>query len=210
MGEGRPPRAAILAGGLATRMGGEQKALVEVDGRSILDRQLDALAERFAPGSVAAVLAAGAGADQAAPFAARGLVLLHDEAAGHGPLAGLAAALTWADGALLFVLACDMPSIVPAAIDLVLARAVALGADVALPIAGGRAQPLFACYSARMAAVVAGELAAGRRRASALPDAARSAGLVVVVIDERELVAVDPDLRSLVNVNSPSDAPSRR
>ena len=205
--EHRAPRAAILAGGLAVRMGGRQKALLEVGGRAILDRQLDALAPIFPPGSIAVVLAAAADDAEAAPFAGRGLVVLRDREAGQGPLAGLAAALAWADGALLFALACDMPSVETRAVELVVARARASGADVALPVAGGRAQPLFACYSARAASIVDGALAAGRRRAGALPDAARAAGLVVTVIDEAELAAVDPDLRSIVNVNSPSDAP---
>ncbi|HTE54404.1 MAG TPA: molybdenum cofactor guanylyltransferase [Kofleriaceae bacterium] len=200
------PRAAILAGGLATRMHGRNKALIEVDGRAILDRQLDALGARFAPGAVVAVVAAGAGDDAAAPFAARGLAVVRDREGGQGPLAGLAAALAWADGALLFALACDMPSVDPRVIALILDRACAAHADLALPVADGRAQPLCACYSARCAPLIERQLAAGQRRASALPDAARAAGLIVEVIEAEELRTVDPDLRSFVNVNSPSDA----
>jgi molybdenum cofactor guanylyltransferase len=198
-------RAAILAGGQARRMGGANKALLEVGGRAIVDRQLDALRPLFAAGQLAAVIAAEAGPDAAEPFAARGLEVLRDRESGQGPLAGLAAALDWAGGALLFALACDMPYVSYAVVDAIVRRALATAADIALPFAGGRPQPLLACYSPRCAPLVARELA-GRRRLGALPDAARAAGLVVDVIDEQEIRNLDPDLRSLANLNRPSDA----
>jgi molybdenum cofactor guanylyltransferase len=196
-------RAAILAGGLATRMGGRNKAFIEVDGRAILDRQLDALRPLFASGALAAVLAADATASDAAPFAARGLELLRDRASGQGPMAGLAAALAWAGDSHLFALACDMPSVEPRVVELVLAAAPA--ADIAVPVAGGRRQPLFACYSPRCAALVDDQLRDDARALSALPDAARARGLAVVEIDEQKIRTVDPDLRSFVNVNRASD-----
>jgi molybdopterin-guanine dinucleotide biosynthesis protein A len=198
-------RAAILAGGQATRMGGRNKALIEVDGRAILDRQLDVLARLFAAGDVAVVIAAGDGPDGEAPYAARGLVVLRDRVSSQGPLAGLAAALSWADGAPLFALACDMPHVDVRVVELILARTVATGADIALPVAGGKFQPLIACYSTRCRALVDRELAAGRRRVSALPDVAREAGLIVHAIDEEEIRTVDPYLRSFANLNSASD-----
>jgi len=192
-----------LAGGQARRMGGQNKALLEVDGRAIIDRQLDVLRPRFGPRGIAAVLAVGAGPSDAAPFAARGLDVVCDRESGQGPLAGLAAALAWADGALLFALACDMPYVAAPVVDAILARARA--ADLVVPIASGRHQPLIACYSPAAAAVIAAELAAGRRRASSLPDAARAAGLVVELIDGDEIENLDPGLRSFANLNRPSD-----
>jgi molybdenum cofactor guanylyltransferase len=196
-------KAAILAGGLASRMGGRNKALIEVDGRAIVDRQLDALRPLFPPGHLAAVLAAGAGPDDAAPFVARGLAIARDRDAGQGPMAGLAAALEWAGGALLVAVACDMPYLDRRVVEMILARG--SRADIVLPIAGARHQPLIACYSPRCAALVARQLADGARRMSALPDAARAAGLAVDEIDEREIRTVDPELRSFANINSASD-----
>lgn len=198
-------KAAILAGGLATRMGGRNKALIEVDGGAIVDRQLDALWQLFARGDVAAVIAAGDGPDAEEPYAARGLAVVRDRVSSQGPLAGLAAALAWADGARVLALACDMPHVDVRVLELILARTVATGADIALPVAGGKFQPLIACYSARCAALIERELAAGRRRASALPDVARDAGLIVHAIDEEEIRTVDPYLRSFANFNRASD-----
>jgi molybdopterin-guanine dinucleotide biosynthesis protein A len=196
-------RAAILAGGRATRMGGRSKALVEVGGRAILDRQLEVLRPRFAAGAMAAVLAADAGPADAAPFAARQLVLLRDVAGGQGPLAGLAAALAWAGESWLLAVACDMPLMEPRVVETILARA--SRADIAVPRAGGRVQPLLAGYSPRCAALVARRLADGARKMSDLPDAARAAGLVVDEIDEREIRNLDPDLRTFANINRESD-----
>lgn len=198
------PLAAILAGGAARRMGGVCKALVEVDGRAILDHQLAALVPRFA--RIAAVLARDSSAEDAAPFAARRLEVVRDDVADCGPLAGLAAALRWADGAPLFALACDMPGVAPRAIDLVLARAALTSADLVVPQVDARVQPLFAIYGPRCAAVVDRAIADRRLRLASLPDAARAAGLTVEKIDEVELRNVDSDLRSFVNLNRPFDS----
>jgi molybdenum cofactor guanylyltransferase len=198
-------RAAILAGGRAVRMGGQSKALLEVEGRAIVDRLLDALGPLFPPGALAAVLAADAAAADQAPLAARGLAILRDRASAQGPMAGLAAALEWSGEALLLAVACDMPFVDRRVVELVIGRARASAADIALPVAGGRRQPLLACYSPRCADLVARQLTAGARQLSALPDAARAAGLFVDEIDEREIRTVDPQLRSFANINRPSD-----
>ena len=212
-GSAAGPAAIILAGGRAQRMGGRQKALLEVDGRAILDRQLELLRPRFA--RIAVVLApagqaAGAGAglqgdddDDGAPFRARGLEVVRDAAAGLGPVAGLAAGLAWAAGAAAFALACDMPFVSGAVIDLVLSRAVAQCADLVLPVLDGRPEPLCALYGARTAPVIAADLLAGRLRAGLLADEVAGAGLRVVRIDGAEIRTIDPTLRSFINVNHP-------
>ena len=198
--------AAILAGGAARRMGGRQKALVEIEGRAILDRQLDVLRPRAE--AVAAVLAADASPAQAAPFASRGLDVVRDRLSDRGPLAGLAAALAWAarrePGAPLLALGCDMPHLAGAVVDHIVARALA-GAELAVPVLGGRPEPLLACYGTRCLALVEQELAGGRLRLGALPASARAAGLRVEEIEETELRKLDPDLLSFTNINRAPD-----
>lgn len=82
----------ILAGGQATRMGGGDKSLRRIGGRTILDHVIERLAAQCAP------LALNANGDPAR-FAALGLPVLADSAAGHpGPLAGVLAGLDWAAG----------------------------------------------------------------------------------------------------------------
>jgi molybdopterin-guanine dinucleotide biosynthesis protein A len=187
-------------------MGGENKALVEVGGRTILDRQLDVLRPRFS--RIAVVLAAGAGERDAAPYRARQLEVIGDRLTNRGPLAGLAVALEWAaraGAARLFAVACDMPYIDGAVVDFILLRASARSADLAVPVIGGRSEPLCACYDSGLLDLVERELAAGRLAVAALGAAARAAGLRVEELTESELRTLDPNLLSLTNLNRPSD-----
>jgi molybdopterin-guanine dinucleotide biosynthesis protein A len=82
----------ILAGGLSRRMGGGDKCLRQLAGRSILDHVIARLRPQLAD------LAVNANGDPAR-FAAFGLPVIADSIPGHaGPLAGILAALDWAAG----------------------------------------------------------------------------------------------------------------
>src|SRR5690349_5139120 len=91
-------RAFVLAGGQSTRMGAE-KALVELDGRTLLERALTLA------GSVSSdVQIVGS----KAKFARYGDVI-EDEFLQHGPLGGIHAALRASKSELNLMLAVDMP-----------------------------------------------------------------------------------------------------
>lgn len=79
----------LLAGGLSRRMGGGDKSLRLLGGRTILARVI----ERARPQCAALLLNANG---DPARFAGYGLPVLADAAAGQGPLAGLLAGLRWA------------------------------------------------------------------------------------------------------------------
>lgn len=86
------PLGVILAGGRATRMGGGDKALLDLAGRPLLSHVI----ERLAP-QVAGLALNANGAP--ARFEAFGLPVLPDSISGHpGPLAGVLAGLDWAAG----------------------------------------------------------------------------------------------------------------
>lgn len=85
-----PTIGAILAGGLARRLGGGDKALQLVGGRTVLAR----LIERLSPQVARLILNANQDPARFAPF---GLPVVPDGLPGHpGPLAGVLAALDWA------------------------------------------------------------------------------------------------------------------
>lgn len=85
----RPTIGAILAGGLARRMGGGDKAMLGVGGRTVLARLID----RLAPQVERMVLNAN---DDPGRFAGLGLPVVADSLPDHpGPLAGILAALEW-------------------------------------------------------------------------------------------------------------------
>jgi len=80
----------VLAGGLARRMGGGDKALIEIGGRTILDRVL----ETIAPQCDSIILNANGNPERFAQF---GLPVVADDIPDFaGPLAGILAGLDWA------------------------------------------------------------------------------------------------------------------
>ncbi|WP_170372303.1 molybdenum cofactor guanylyltransferase MobA [Ruegeria arenilitoris] len=90
--EASRPLGVILAGGLATRMGGGDKGFLQLGGQSLLAHVIDRLAPQVAG------LALNANGDPAR-FADLGLPVLPDSIAGYaGPLAGVLAGLDWAAG----------------------------------------------------------------------------------------------------------------
>src|SRR5690606_39611583 len=79
----------VLAGGLARRMGGGDKALIEIGGRTILDRVL----ETIAPQCGGIILNANGDPSRFAQF---GLPIVPDDIPDFaGPLAGILAGLDW-------------------------------------------------------------------------------------------------------------------
>lgn len=80
----------VLAGGLGRRMGGDDKPLNKIDGRSMLERVIG----RLRPQCDLLILNANG---EAARFASFGLPVVADNVEGYaGPLAGVLAALDWA------------------------------------------------------------------------------------------------------------------
>ena len=179
--------AAVLAGGASRRMG-RDKATMPVDGVELAATVLAAAARVAAP----VVLVAPEG------HPARRLASRVVTDPGQGPLAALAAALEALDATEVLVLAGDHPGL---RVEL-LAHLVALakrGEAVACR-RGPRLEPLVAVYR-RVPA-----LAAARR---ALPGGSLTGLLAdlraVVVVEEPEWRALDPDGRSFVDLDDPAD-----
>src|SRR6187200_224181 len=84
-----PTLGLVLAGGLARRMGGGDKARIEIGGVSILDRVLACLSAQCTG------IVINANGDPAR-FADTGVPVIPDNVSGHpGPLAGILAGLDW-------------------------------------------------------------------------------------------------------------------
>jgi molybdopterin-guanine dinucleotide biosynthesis protein A len=187
----REVAAAVIAGGAATRLGGQNKPALVVGGRSIAERLLEALRATFARVLVVA--------NQPEPWRALGAEVTPDLRRGAGPLAGVHAALVATAGHPGVVcVAGDMPFVEPALLALL--RDHAPEAWAVVPRVAGRAEPLLARWGRACLPVVEAHLDAGERAAHAIFDGVRTAWL-----DEPALRAVDPELRSLANVNTPED-----
>jgi molybdopterin-guanine dinucleotide biosynthesis protein A len=187
----RSVAAAIIAGGPARRLGGATKPLLEVDGRTVADRQLAVLRPVFSRLLVVA--------NDPGPWRARGVEVVPDRVTGAGPLAGLSAALAAAgDAEAVVCLAGDLPFLSPALLTALRDRAPE--ADALAPRPAGRAEPLCARYAVRVRDVVDARLAEGRL---ALHDLL--AELATVWLDDAALAALDPQGLSFINLNTPDD-----
>lgn len=138
----------ILAGGLARRMGGGDKPLLSVDGRTLLERVVERLAPQVGP------LLLNANGDPAR-FAGFGLPVRADVLDGYGgPLVGILTALEWAadQGARWLLSAAADTPLFPLDLGQRLHAAVAAaGADMGMAVSDGRSHPVFALWPVRLA-----------------------------------------------------------
>jgi len=186
------PLAVVLAGGLARRMGGGDKPLVDLGGRPLLRHILDRLQPQVS------LLALNVN-DEAGRYQPFGLTILPDSLPGRpGPLAGILAALDWAAiaGARhVLTVPGDTPFLPP---DLAqrLGAAILAGAPAAMAASGGRRHPIAGLWP-----VAARE---GLRRAIRDEGLRRAddwaGGLGTVTVD----FAIDP-FDPFFNLNSPDD-----
>ncbi len=154
----------VVAGGRSRRLG-RNKPLVQIGGRTVLSRILEATAH--IADAVLAVrevrpfrralategwesAAEGAGPPGSVALRSpkgRTLLIVPDPVPDLGPLAGLASGLDAAHGAICVVLAGDLPFVTPDLVDR-LSGELASDAelDAVVPRARGRAQPLCAAY----------------------------------------------------------------
>ncbi|HNV02744.1 MAG TPA: molybdenum cofactor guanylyltransferase [Vicinamibacterales bacterium] len=186
--------AAILAGGRASRMGGQDKGRLLVGARTILERELDALAGLGCP-----VVIITPEPDR---YADTGLAVIADALPGCGSLGGIYTAVTLGDGPVL-VLACDMPFLTTA----FLARLQEAGreADVAIPKTPAGYHPLCASYAPSCAPAIRSRIEAGALKATGFLQDVR-----VREVGPGEIAPFDPDGLLLFNVNTPADLAAAR
>ncbi|MEC3862715.1 molybdenum cofactor guanylyltransferase MobA [Mesobacterium sp. TK19101] len=170
--------AVILAGGQGSRMGGADKALLNLGGVPLLRHVLDRLAPQVGQ------VALNANGDPAR-FQAFGLPVLPDSVAGFpGPLAGVLAAMDWAAGlgaAQVVTVAADTPFFPR---DLVARLAQAAGAGVALAAVevadrGVLRHPTFGLWPVTLRDDLREALEGGTRKVRAFADAHGASDAVV-------------------------------
>ena len=185
----------VLAGGRSTRFG-RDKLAEPYRGRPLLEHVVLALGEVCH--EVVIVLAP----DAEAPVMPVPVRVARDEVEGHGPLAGALAGLREARGELAVLAGGDMPGLVPDVLRLMLGVAVADERVRAVALRDGdRFPPLPAVLPVTAAiAVASAVLGEGERR---LRDAI--ARLEPVVIDEARWTSLDPERRTLLDVDEPGD-----
>jgi molybdopterin-guanine dinucleotide biosynthesis protein A len=183
----------VLCGGRSSRMG-RPKAWLPFRGEIMLPRVVRLLGEAVAP--VVVVAAPG----QDVPPLPEGVAVVRDPEKGRGPLQGLAAGLEALRGQCeaAYLSSCDVPLLRPAfvrrLIDLIGENA------ICVPHTDGFHHPLAAVYRLDVLETVQRLLAENRLRPVFLFES-----LPTRVVDAEELHDVDPELKSLRNLNTPEE-----
>jgi len=181
----------ILAGGLSSRFGGRNKALVKWNGRPLLDHIRQAFGDLFQE----IILVTNTPGD----FAAWDMTLVTDLFAERSSLTGIHAGLFYAKHPLAFVTACDTPLLQPALIRMLLETA-GDDTDVVIPQTENGLEPLCALYSQRCLHPISHRIRQGDFRIRSFFRKAR-----VQHVPEKRLRQADPDLRSFYNINTSDD-----
>jgi len=153
----------------------------------------------------APVVVIGRDAAQALPPLPDAVDVAQDELPGEGPLAAIAAGLRrlrerhgFGDRDAAVTVGCDQPFLTAAIVAGLRDR---LGAaQLLMPRAEDKLQPLTAIYRTAVVTTADRLLAAGSRRPRELADAVESA-----IVEADELRDLDPELRFLRNLNHPDD-----
>jgi len=179
----------VLAGGLSRRMG-RNKALLQIGGLSLVERQVALLGSRFSEISISA--------NDAANYAFLRIPVVPDAFPGKGPLAGLHAAFLRSSREAILLLACDLPNVPPELFD-VLLREID-GFDAVVPrTADMRSHPMCALYRRSCLRIVERNLSRGDSRfGSVLEDPE---------LNIRWLLPVEGGFQDsdLLNLNTPED-----
>jgi len=185
--------AIVLAGGRSSRFG-RDKLAEPLEGRALVDHAIEAV--RSLASEVIVVVA-----PDAAPALPSGVRVVHDAAPFEGPLAGLLAGLGTARETVVLVTAGDMPELQGNVAEALLDAVAARGVDAAVLEDAGRPRPLPMAIARDPARRAAERLIAGsERRLRALVEA-----LATTVIAEASWRALDPEGRTLRDVDTPDD-----
>jgi len=148
MSEARP-LGVVLAGGLARRMGGGDKARIRIGGKTILERVL----ARLGPQCSAVIINANG---DPARFADTGLPVVADDVPDFaGPLAGILAGLDWTaahrpDCPLVASVATDAPFLPEDLVSRLAQGMAEAGAELACAASGGQAHPVIGLWPVRL------------------------------------------------------------
>jgi molybdenum cofactor guanylyltransferase len=183
----------VLCGGKSTRMG-VPKATLPFGPETMLQRVVRLLGEVVSP--IVVVAARG----QSLPPLPGEIAITRDEREAKGPLEGIRAGLSALPESIdaAYITSCDVPLLVPAFVE----RMIDLMGDhdIAVMEVDGFPHPLSAIYRRDTLPNVESLLAADRLRPVFLFDAVRTRR-----VKPEEMKVVDPDLRTVRNLNTPDD-----
>jgi molybdopterin-guanine dinucleotide biosynthesis protein A len=182
--------AAIIAGGRARRFGGRDKSRLVVQGRPIINRQLEILQQL-----AATVFIVSSDAER---FAGLGIPVHSDLIPGAGAMGGIYTALARSAADRVIAVACDLPFLHAG----LLGRLVELSDDhdAAWVRTPRGPEPLLACYRQSAREAIRHAIEAGRLKASDLGTV-----LSIAEIGREDVERFGPADRLLANLNTEED-----
>ena len=183
----------VVCGGKSTRMGAP-KATLPFGAETMLQRVVRLL------GTVVSPIIVVAARDQLLPPLPQEVRVARDEREAKGPLEGIRAGLSALPPTIeaAYITSCDVPLLIPAFVERMI---VLLGDhDIAVMEVDGFAHPLSAIYRRNTLPHVESLLEADRLRPLFLFEKVRTRR-----VKPEEMVAVDPELRTLRNLNTQED-----
>ncbi len=183
----------VLAGGRSRRLG-RDKAVEPFDGKPLLRRVVDRLAD-VVDETVLVVADAEQGERIPLPDSARVVVDGYPDC---GSLGGIFTGLSAAMGDWGLVVACDMPFLDPELLRHILDQRG--GHDAVVPVLDGRPEPTHAAYSKACLPPIERRLRAGELKIAGFFD-----DVSVRQVPEAEVEEIDPGRLSFLNVNTPDD-----
>lgn len=172
----------VMTGGKNSRMGGQKKLFLELEGRTFLEHILEAFQDL--PKIYLSV-------ECEEPYAHLGLPMVTDRIAGIGPIGGLYSGLCTCTEEAVFAVACDMPFVSRGAVE----RVMEAYRETGLPVVGmvdGRVHPLFGIYTKELLPVMREQIENGNYR---LMDLIRRAGVRTIELGNESKVMMNINTR---------------
>ena len=186
----------ILAGGLNTRMGGRNKALIKFGARRFIDHILGTLNACFSQCLIVT--------REPSLYNEQHARIVTDRFEIRSPLTGIHAGLVGMNSEYGFVTSCDTPLLRKDVIN-ILVHAIEPGIDAITPVSGDYFQPMCAVYSARCADIIEQMLRRNQVKVDLLYQRVR-----LKTIPYSRFESVDPRLVSFYNINTPGDLEKAR
>lgn len=169
---------------------GFPKQSIQIEGTNIIQHLVERLGPQFDE-----VLLVGDG-----PPAVHSdkLRVIRDLLQVQSPLVGIHSGLAAAANDLCFAVACDMPCVLPQLVEMILGSAGET--DVAVPVINGYYEPLCAAYRQTAVPAIERALRSERYKVADIYEDLR-----IREIHESDIRAIDPQLRSFININTRHD-----
>jgi len=179
----------ILSGGKSIRMGGN-KAFSEIRGERIIDHTVDLLQKIY--NQVILVT------NEPLKYSYLDLEIVLDLIPESGPLVGIYTGLFYSSHSYSFITACDMPFLNRKVIEYMLT--IKKNYDVVIPHLSDGYHPLHALYSKRCIKFIKEQIREDNLKITDFFNRVK-----VREVPSDEIISLDPDLRSFLNINTPKD-----